>query len=130
MARPSRRRLAFGTLFVAACSTVAAILVFVVGRPPARPTFSQVQCTWRAGKVVVSGVMHAEAGGTHDYWIRPLLRLDDGRLDDRTDRFYYGVRQGQDIAWREAIRLDRRGRTVTYCAARGAVMTKGGDEAD
>ncbi|HKO26538.1 MAG TPA: hypothetical protein VJU80_03705 [Solirubrobacteraceae bacterium] len=130
MARPSRRRLALGTLFLAACSTVAAILVFVVQRPPARPTFSQVRCTWRSGKVVVSGVMHAEAGGTHDYWVRPLFRLDNGRLDDLTDRFYYHVRQGQDIAWREAILPDWRGETITYCSARGAVMTRGGDEAD
>jgi hypothetical protein len=125
MARPSRRRLAFGTLFVAACSTIAAILVFVVERPPPRPTFWHVRCSWRSGKVVVTGVMHAEAGGSHDYWVRPMFRLDDGRLDDYTDRFYYDVREGQDIAWRESILPNWRGQAITYCSARGAVMAHG-----
>jgi hypothetical protein len=128
MARPSRRQLASVTLFLTGCSIIAVILVFVVDRPPPRPTFSHIRCAWRSGKVVVSGVMHAEAGGRHDYWVEPLFRLDDGRLAEHYDRSYYDVRQGSDIAWRTAILPNWRGETITYCSARGAVMVQRGED--
>lgn len=115
------------SLFLAGCVIVAAILV-TRDRPPARPTFSQVRCSWRSGRVVVSGVMHARASGTHDYDVRPLFRLDDGRLEEYTDSFYYTVRRGQDVAWRTAIAPNWPGETITYCSARGAVMERGGEE--
>jgi hypothetical protein len=74
--------------------------------------------------------MHAQAGGRHDYYVEPLFRLDNGRLEHHTDTFYYHVRQGRAIAWREAVAPDWPGRRITNCSARGAVMEPGGAEAD
>jgi hypothetical protein len=50
----------------AVVSVAAGSLYAVRGTTPARPTFSDVTCSWRSGRVVVRGTMHVQAAGRHD----------------------------------------------------------------
>ena len=121
--RTIRTRLVLFLLVVVTCVGVGGVYLLDDG-PPAAPTFSDVSCKWgRSGRVVVSGLMHVRAGGRHDYYVEPLFRLDNGRLENNDDHFYYSIRQGTDIAWVATVAPDWQGKSITFCSVRGGVIT-------
>jgi hypothetical protein len=108
---------------LAAVASVAAGGVYALrDTTPARPTFSDVTCSWRSGRVVIRGTMHVQAGGRHNYYVEPLFRLDDGRLEHYYDRMFYDVGQGADLAWHASVAPNWPGKRITYCSARGAAL--------
>lgn len=72
--------------------------------------------------------MHVRAGGHHDYDVEPLFRLDGGRLEHYSDRFYYDLGQGGTVAWRESVAPNWPGTRITYCSARGGVLAGNPDD--
>ena len=99
-------------------SVAAGSLYALRDSTPARPTFSDVTCSRRSGRVVITGTMHVQAAGRHDYFMEPLFRLDGGRLEHHDDRMFYDIRQGADIAWHASVAPNWPGTRITYCSAR------------
>jgi hypothetical protein len=107
---------------VAVASVAAGSLYALRDSTPARPTFSDVTCSRRSGRVVITGTMHVQAAGRHDYLMEPLFRLDGGRLEHHYDRMFYDIGQGADIAWHASVAPNWPGTRITYCSARGAAL--------
>jgi hypothetical protein len=55
--------------------------------------------------------------------VEPLFRIGQGRLEHHYDRFFYGVGRGADIAWHASVAPNWRGTKITYCSARGAMLS-------
>jgi hypothetical protein len=77
---------------------------------------------------MVKGVMHVRAAGRHDYYVEPLFRLDDGRLEHYSDHVYYDLGQGASVAWHESVAPNWPGKKITYCSARGGVLAGNPDD--
>jgi hypothetical protein len=107
---------------IAVASVAAGSLYALRDSTPARPTFSDVTCSRRSGRVLITGTMHVQAAGRHDYFMEPLFRLDGGRLEHHYDRMFYDIGQGADIAWHASVAPNWPGTRITYCSARGAAL--------